>query len=391
MFRRITAAFLLLLCLATIAIAASLDSQIAAEQKKRKDLNRQIEDYHKRIKEMGTQVKGLLGQIDNLQQEEAVAGQELSVLELENKKLQQDIDTLNGVMGKEQAKINDLSGQMRHRIVDMYKYGASEEMNLFVGSENVFEAARAVHLLKLISDHDGSILSQLQARYQNMDLSRKTMDLQRAQLREQSKALQSQREKYKKSIRDTNAFIGNIQKQKALVEQAAREAEEAQKAVGRTIQALTRRKKEQQEAGQKKGGGTDYLAGRGSVFDWPVRGSISSQFGTRVHPVFKTKIKHSGLDIAAPANTPTKAAAGGEVLFVGWMKGYGQVVILDHGRSFTTVYAHLNSTAVREGQVVKAGTVIGRVGKTGTATGYHLHFEVRVNGVVKNPLDYLKR
>ena len=393
MSRKISAAFLLPLCLLLLrpvpAAAASLDSQIAAEQKRSKDLNRQIEDYRKRIKEMGSQVKSLLGQVDALQQNEAVAGQELSVLELQNKKLQQDISFLNGVMGKEQAKIDELTGQMRHRLIDMYKYGASEEMNLFVGSENVFEAARAAHLLKLISDHDSSILSQLQDRYQNLDLSRKTMDLQRAQLREQSKELQSQREKYKQSIRETNAFIGNIQKQKSLAERAAKEAEEAQRAVGRTIQTLMQRKKSQ-AAGQKKGG-TDYLAGRGSVFDWPVRGKISSQFGTRVHPVFKTKIKHSGLDIAAPANTPAKAAAAGEVLFVGWLRGYGQVVILDHGRNFSTVYAHLNSTSVKEGQTVNAGTVIGKVGKTGTATGYHLHFEVRVGGVVKNPLDYLKR
>ena len=385
--------FVLLLCYALPAFAAaSLDSQIAAEQKKSKDLNRKIEDYHKRIKEMGTQVKSLLGQVDALQQNEAVAGQEMAVLELQNRKLQQDLDFLSGVMGKEQTKIDELTGRMRHRLLDMYKYGASEEMNMFVSSENVFEAARAVHLLKIISDHDGSILSQLQDRYQNLELSRKTMDIQRALLREQSVALQAQREKYKQSIKDTNAFIGNIQKQKALAERASKEAEEAQKAVGRTIQNLMRKKNEQ-NAAQKKGGGTDYLAGkgRGSMFDWPVRGKITSQYGTRVHPVFKTKINHSGLDIASPANTPVKAAASGEVLFEGWLRGYGQVVILDHGRNFSTVYAHLNSTSVHEGQVVQAGSVIGRVGKTGTATGYHLHFEVRVNGSVKNPLDYLKK
>ena len=66
-------------------------------------------------------------------------------------------------------------------------------------------------------------------------------------------------------------------------------------------------------------------------------------------------------------------------------------MILDHGRSYSTVYAHLSSSSVREGQVVGAGSVIGRVGRTGIATGYHLHFEVRVGSTVKNPLDYLKR
>jgi murein DD-endopeptidase MepM/ murein hydrolase activator NlpD len=73
------------------------------------------------------------------------------------------------------------------------------------------------------------------------------------------------------------------------------------------------------------------------------------------------------------------------------MRGYGQVVIIDHGRGYSTVYAHMSSTRVREGTVVGAGTTVGAVGNTGTTTGYHLHFEVRVGSAAKNPLDYLKR
>ena len=387
--------------LPVLGAASDIDKRIEAEEKKRQELARKIAGYRKSIKEMGSQVESLLDKIDTLKQDETVAGQELAVLELQNKKLQNDLAVLNTAMSGEQKKIDELTGQMRHRVVDMYKYGASEEMNLVLASENVFEASRAVHLLQVIARHDASILAQLQDRYQNMDLSRTTMDVQRAQLREQTQALQAQKNKYQSSIRETNAFIGSIQKQKALAEKASRETEEAQKAVGRTINTLMQRKKEQAAQQQKKGGtggsaprgGTDYLAGkgRGSMYDWPVRGKITSQYGQRIHPVFKTKIVHSGLDIAAPANTPVKAAAAGEVLFDGWLRGYGQVVILDHGRNFTTVYAHLNSTSVKEGQVVKAGAVIAHVGKTGTATGYHLHFEVRVNGATKNPLEYLKR
>ena len=84
---------------------------------------------------------------------------------------------------------------------------------------------------------------------------------------------------------------------------------------------------------------------------------------------------------------------GGALLTIGTWKliFWVKVVILDHGRSYSTIYAHLSSSSVREGQVVGAGSVIGRVGRTGTATGYHLHFEVRVGSTVKNPLDYLKR
>ena len=373
-----------------IAHAASqnIDSQIASEEKHKKELDKKIKDYRKQINEMGAKVKSLLGEIDTLQQDEAMAGQELIVLELQNKKIKENINLLNNAMGLEQNKINELTGQIKSRLVDMYKYGVSGEMNLIFASQNISEAVEAVHLLKIINAHDENILSQLKNRYQNIELSRHILREQQELLTQQSKEVEDQRDKYKKTISETNSFIKNIQREKSLAEKAAREAEEAQRAVGRTITNLMKRKKEQQARQQKQS--TDYLKGKGTMFDWPVRGQVTSKFGNRVHPMFKTKSQHSGIDIAAPSGTPVKAAASGEVLYVGWMRGYGQVIILDHGRNITTVYAHLSATQVSEGQVIRAGNVIGRVGKTGNATGFHLHFEVRVNGKIQNPLNYLK-
>ena len=373
-----------------IAYSASqnIDSQIASEEKHRKELDKKIKDYRKQISEMGAKVKSLLGEIDTLQQDEAMAGQELVVLELQNKKIKENINLLNNAMGLEQNKINELSAQIRNRLVDMYKYGVSGEMNLIFASQNISEAVEAVHLLKIINAHDENILSQLKNRYQNIELSRHILREQQELLTQQSKEVEEQRDKYKKTISETNSFIKNIQREKSLAEKAAREAEEAQRAVGRTITNLMKRKKELQAKQQRQS--TDYLKGKGTMFDWPIKGKLTSNFGNRVHPMFKTKSQHSGIDIAAPSGTPVKAAASGEVLYVGWMRGYGQVIILDHGRNITTVYAHLSSTQVSDGQVIRAGNVIGRVGKTGNATGFHLHFEVRVNGKIQNPLNYLK-
>ena len=370
------------------AAAQNIDKQIASEERHRKELDKKIKDYRKQIQEMGAKVKSLLGEIDTLQQDEAMAGQELVVLELQNQKIKENINLMSKAMGLEQNKISELEQQIKNRLIDMYKYGVSGEMNLIFASQNISEAVEAVHLLKIINDHDENILSQLKSRYENIELSRHILKEQQELLTQQSKEVEDQRNKYKKTISDTNLFIKNIQREKALAEKASREAEEAQRAVGRTITNLMNRKKAMQA--QQKKQSTDYLKGSGTMLDWPVRGQVTSKFGNRVHPMFKTKSNHSGIDIAAPSGTPVKAAASGEVLYVGWMRGYGQVIILDHGRNITTVYAHLSSTRVSDGQVIKAGSVIGGVGKTGNATGYHLHFEVRVNGKIQNPLSYLK-
>ena len=98
---------------------------------------------------------------------------------------------------------------------------------------------------------------------------------------------------------------------------------------------------------------------------------------------------HTGIDIGVSYGTPIHAAASGQVIYAGWMEGYGNLVFIDHGRGISTGYAHQSSIAVSNGQSVTQGQVIGYVGCTGHCFGPHLHFEVRVNGTPVDPLGYL--
>jgi len=125
------------------------------------------------------------------------------------------------------------------------------------------------------------------------------------------------------------------------------------------------------------------LAARGELYRWPLRGRLTSPFGYRWGGF------HSGIDIAASPGTPVGATRPGRVRFAGWRGAYGNLVIVDHGEGITSYYAHLSSIAVSVGQTVDQGTTVGRVGSTGRSTGPHLHFEIRVNGDPRNPMDYL--
>ena len=387
MSRKFSALIILIALILTPAAAkksrsrGSIDSQIAAEEKKRADLAKQAQAYRDQVRRMGAKVEGLLTKVNTLQQDESVAEQELTVLELQSEKIQENIDVLDEFMKGEQVKIDEISQKMSERLVDMYKYGESGRMRTLFASRSVFEAVEDAYLLKLMNDRDEDILSQLQEKVQNMDLSRRTMDDHQTRLKEKSQAVQEQREKYHQTIKDTNRFITSLQRQKALAEKAAKEAEEAQKEAGAMIARLQRQREKA------------YIpaTGQGSKFDWPLRGAMASPFGNRIHPILKRKILHAGIDIAAANGTPVKTAAPGEVIYNGWLRGYGRVVVVDHGRGFSTLYAHLSASLVREGQVLKAGANIARVGKTGNVTGYHLHFEVRHYGTPVNPIKYLKR
>jgi len=123
---------------------------------------------------------------------------------------------------------------------------------------------------------------------------------------------------------------------------------------------------------------------------WPVNAPISSPFGYRIHPILGYRKLHTGIDLGASYGTPIHASDSGTVIYSTWMGGYGNVIIIDHGRGISTLYAHQSSLAVGNGTRVTRGQVVGYVGSTGFSTGPHLHFEVRVNGNPVDPLGYLR-
>ncbi len=125
-------------------------------------------------------------------------------------------------------------------------------------------------------------------------------------------------------------------------------------------------------------------------FAWPLVGGITSGYGWRRHPFTKRRDFHTGIDIKGPTGRLIRAAKAGRVVYSGWMGGYGRVVVIDHGKGYTTLYAHCRSLLVSKGQRVSVGQPVGKVGSSGQATGPHLHFEVRLNNKPINPMQVLK-
>lgn len=121
----------------------------------------------------------------------------------------------------------------------------------------------------------------------------------------------------------------------------------------------------------------------------PVDSIVTSEYGMRTHPITGERKLHEGIDLRAPEGTPIKAAQGGKVSYAKWMNGYGNVIFIDHPDGTQTRYAHLSKIDVKVGQMVDIGAYIAKSGNTGKSKGAHLHFEVRENGVAKNPRNYI--
>jgi len=368
------------------ATVSELDSDIKAEEKRLDAIERQIAYHRKQVAEASKKEKGLLNDIAKLSQEIVVLKQEIKLLDMKKERAEIRIKELEKEIVETTAKLEETKSYLAKRFVAIYKYGGVAEFNLLLSASSAHDALINSFLLQRIAREDERRATELAEQRRRLEAATNEMQQQKSALDARIQELSTRKNELSNVEGKRRGVLGTLKREKKLHSQAAAELEQAQKELQSTIRKLLAEKRKLLEANRTT---PVTVMPSGGKLQWPVRGRVTSPFGMRVHPVFKTKMMHTGIDISASEGTPVKAAAPGEVLFAGWLRGYGQIVIIDHGRNLTTVYAHLSVILVEEGEAVKYGTLIGKVGSTGVSTGPHLHFEVRVNGDAKNPRNYL--
>ena len=250
------------------------------------------------------------------------------------------------------------------------------------------DAARRAELVSRVSHQDGDVINELveaQARLSNQELVL-TLTRNRAQERARDAAAAVKAVAALKAEQEAthSALEARIAELRAEADALAAEQSRLEAMIRERLAAAARARAAR--GARSPFAGRRITTGAGvssSGFVWPVQGTVTSGYG------YRWGRQHTGIDIAAPSGTPIGAAKAGEVIFTGWMGGYGNLVAVDHGDSVVTLYAHQSRIGCVEGQEVAQGDVIGFVGTTGHSTGNHLHFEVRVDAEPRDPRPYL--
>ena len=406
--RRLTA-LLVLAVMAGTAWGANIDKQIKTQKKSQADMKKQIQQYNAIAKEKSKQSKNLLSQLSRLKQNANSSQTQISNLEKENNRLANSVGELSRNIDRVNASMNIILAALKGRLLDLYKFTPSESsISIVLTARGPHEAVNTAYLLHRFARQDAAMFEELNRKEHELIEARTQLEHDKTQIALQTDELKKKRAEFDSTIKKTDTLLKNVQQEQKRAESAARELQAAQRAVGNKINSLMKQKQKNASKpatitstakvttvqGSKaavpvKTTITNPSRGVNSL-SWPVSGQVVMQYGSRVHPTFKTKIFNSGIDIKAPSGAPVKAAGPGDVLYTGWLRGFGQVVIIDHGGNLSTVYAHLSGATVREGASVKTGTVVGHVGNTGTDSAYGLHFEVRKNGSAVNPMSYLR-
>ena len=310
--------------------------------------------------------------------------QTLSENKAQYQSAQEELASLEKRLEKLTYDFQELQNATNKRIVQIFKTKRKSYVEFLLSSNNVNNFLDRLYFENIVMKQDKENIRQMQQQTRKIVEVKRQIEMQKRYLASSIKSIDREQKNIQDAISQNEKMIYKLKTDRATWEKAERDLARQSRAIADMINKETVRSEKSQQKITVSGG-----------FIRPVGGPVTSPYGWRVHPIFKRKIYHSGVDLGMPMNSPVKAANSGKVIFVGWYGGYGKVVIIDHGRingvPTTTLYAHLNSYRVGVGAKVAKGQVIANVGTTGYSTGPHLHFEVRQNGQPTNPFNFIPR
>jgi len=361
----------------------SLDSKIAG-------LQNEIAGAKHKEGVLTTEISGASSQIDALQGDIGALNAKLAALESDlaehrsrlaqlQAKYQEQTDNYNRLRRDHRIALDRLEA----RLVELYETADTSELDVLLQSSSLSALIEQIDYFQTIGEADKQLSDRLAFLSDRMHLARLETAATKRDVAEATAVLAKKTDE-QRAARDAlvvrqNALAAARANQQSLLASVRSQRNEAEEDLA-TMQAASAEIAAQIRAHSGSGSSGSGVSSSGLI--WPVNGPITSGFGWRWGRM------HEGIDIGASCGTPIHAAAAGTVIFSGWMDGYGNFVIIDHGNGLATAYGHQSAIYVSGGSVSQ-GQTIGAVGSTGHSTGCHLHFEVRVNGSPVDPLGYL--
>jgi len=381
------------LTLPVTLLADASDDHIRGKEQELEQLREELARKRAAKEKLAGQEKNVLSEVKNLEERVDLAERLLGKLKKKKETCQGEVKNLQVKLQAAEKQAATRQAMLAERTRQMYMHGRLDELEVFLSAESLPDLARRVHHYRLIAEQDQQLI--LQAQSDQLAIAENKTSLEK-QLQETVR-LEAEKEREEKTLKreknNRNKLLQDIRNEKAAYEQAIREMEESARQLQAIIDRLERERTQPAPSipdpieFKRKAG--LFEKSKGSL-PWPVQGTVIAEFGRRKHPKYNTVTFNKGIDIKAPPGTEIRAVFTGKVLYTSWLRGYGKFLILSHQNGYYTLYAHASELLVEEGDIVDTGTVIARVGETGSLEGPKLHFEVRHSKEQLDPSEWLK-
>lgn len=319
--------------------------------------------------------------IDNVSEEKRAIDEAADAAVKEHQARKAELDATEARMRENESALQELQREydskrraLGKRVRDIYIHGQISYLDVLFGAKDFNDLMTRMDLLKRIIRRDYGLVTEVAAVRDQLELAQAELEKDRETQAEQENRAHKARQDMEEKVARQQALIERLKTDKALIDQQYEELMAASRQVGAMI--------------RERGDSGVIVSGSGAMI-WPLAGTVTSEFGWRIHPITGAQRFHSGVDIGGDYGQSIHAAQSGTVEYAGWISGYGNAVIINHGGGITTLYGHNQSLAVSEGQSVSQGQTIAYCGSTGNSTGPHCHFEVRQNGEPVSPYAYL--
>jgi septal ring factor EnvC (AmiA/AmiB activator) len=279
--------------------------------------------------------------------------------------------------GLYRARLDDL----RPRLAARHRMGQAGELAVLLSAPTLAELVSRKYLFDRILGRDLAIFGEAKAALETQRRARAEVEAQTARVAELAERAAEQKGIAVARREERETLLGALRQARKFHERAAAEADEQAKRLAEFVSSLPPKGKGDSLRG--------IFAGLRGTLRMPAKGPITVGFGRVVNPKFNTVTVQNGIDVGAPAGAPVRAVAPGRVVHAGWFKGYGNIVIVDHGDGYHTLVAHLATMRTAMGETVDPGDVIGTVGDSGSLKGPYLYFEIREKGRPVDPRDWL--
>jgi len=379
----------------TAAPKPKTTDDLKTEQRRLQETQRQLNEERAKAAEAKKRETSLLAELETIDKSLAEKKADVAKLDSRIDRAEGDLKALRGDLGKLAGRRLEQEEQLMRRLRAVYKIQAQGgAIPVLLGDDDPMRRSIAIRSLANLAAVDARVIDEYRATTDRLEDRKRRVETRQAELATLRVEAGREQAEVDREAGKRRTLLARVREDRAYHERMVGELSEAAKRLESFVRELQEKQRRVAKVPTPKPGierpsaGFATLRGR---LPWPTEGKIVAAFGAQVHPKFGTRTYRNGVDIEAVQGTEVAAVFPGSVIYTGWFKGYGNLIILDHGNDYYTLYAHVADILVKEGDDVHQGGKIATVGDTGALTGPRLYFEVRYQGKPQDPEQWLRQ
>jgi septal ring factor EnvC (AmiA/AmiB activator) len=371
----------LVLALAVLLLFPSV-SNTATPQEEFKKIQEQLQEQKKKLSETLTRETSVLNELDNVNVKLSKVEGELRKQRRLLRQTEAEIDEVNKEIAQTRKSLDKQKEWLARKLRMMQRYGyAGDMMMLLMSAEDISQMMRVWKYLENLTRYEHDILNSYRTNLRALDEKSEKLRVLRAELEKNTAKVKTKENEMAERKKEKEVILSSVRNEKSSRQKMISELREAANRLLDIIRESSRK--------------DDYSAkgfGRlkGSLA-WPSDGRIAIPYGSQKDPQFDTPVFRNGIHIETDASADARSVYAGKVIFAEWFKGFGQLVIVNHGSGYHSLYGNLSEIFSHVGDIIKENQVIGRVGTSGILNAPGLYFEIRYNGKPLDPVQWLKR